>query len=103
VGGAPPGVSDVPFEVAIESTIMTKPVPLSEKWAAYLVALPETGMGYQVVSVTLNDGRRFEQVVVDSGYITRVRDYRDIPFAESEIAEIKITHDKWNWKEDIRD
>ena len=82
---------------------MTKPVPLSRKWASYLGALPETGMGYQVVSVTLNDERRFEQVVIDSGFITRVRGYRDIPFAESEIREIKVTHDKWDWKEDGRE
>jgi hypothetical protein len=78
---------------------MTKPIELSKKWASYSVALPETGMGYQVVSVILNDGRKFDQVVVDSGYLTRVRGYKEIPFAESEIAEIKVTHDKWNWKE----
>lgn len=79
---------------------MTKLVPLSRQWASHLGALPETGMGYQVVSVTLNDGRRFEQVVIDSGFITRVHGYRDIPFAESEITEIKVTHDKWDWKKD---
>lgn len=58
-------------------------------------------MGYQVVSVTLNDGRRFEQVVIDSGFITRVRGSMDVPFSESDITEIKITHDKWDWKEDV--
>jgi hypothetical protein len=57
-------------------------------------------MGYQVVSVILNDGRRFDQVVVDSGYLTKARGYEEIPFADSEIAEIKITHDKWNWKQE---
>ncbi len=79
---------------------MKKFIPLSTKWVSYLVSLPETGMGYQVISVFINDGRQFDQVVVDSGYITRVRGYKDIPFAESDIAEIRITHDKWNWKED---
>jgi hypothetical protein len=82
---------------------MTKPVPLSREWASRLRVLPETGMGYQVVSVTLNDGRKFEQVVIDSGFITRVRGYTDIPFAASDITEITVTHDKWDWKEDVRE
>ena len=64
------------------------------------MSLSETGMGYQVVSVFLADGRKFDQVVIDSGHITRVRGYQEIPFDESEIAEIKVTHDKWNWKEE---
>lgn len=81
-------------------TAMSKPIALSKKWARYLRSVPETGIGYQVVSVTLRDGRRFNQVVIDSGYVTRVRGYDEIPFAEGEIAEITVTHDKWNWKED---
>ena len=76
---------------------MDKLVPLSQEWISYLGSLPETGMGYQVVSVFLKDGRTFHQVVVDSGYISRVRGYKHIPFAESEIAEIKVTHEKWDW------
>jgi hypothetical protein len=79
---------------------MNPPILLSKKWAAYLISLPETGMGYQVVSVTLNDGRRFAQAVIDSGYITRVCGYKHTPFSESEIAQIKVSHDKWNWKLD---
>jgi len=51
---------------------MSKPIALSKHWAPYLSSLPETGMGYQVVSVFLTDGHKFDQVVVDSGYITRV-------------------------------
>jgi hypothetical protein len=77
-----------------------KPIALSKKWSQYLVSLPETGMGYQVVTITLNDGRVFNQVVIDSGYITRVRGYSAIPFTEPEIADVRITHDKWDWKED---
>ena len=78
---------------------MTKPIALSKHWTMHLSSLPETGMGYQVASALLTDGRKFDQVVIDSGYITQVRGYQEIPFAESEIAKIKITHDKWNWKE----
>ena len=54
-------------------------------------------MGYYVVSVILQDGRKFDQVVIDSGYIAKVRGYKDIPFQESDIREIKVTHDKWDW------
>ena len=61
------------------------------------MAQGETGMGYQVVSVILQDGRKFDQVVIVSEYITKVRGYKDIPFQESDIIEIKVTHDKWDW------
>ncbi len=59
-------------------------IQLSEKWAPVLLAQGETGMGYYVVSVILQDGRKFNQVVIDSGYITKVRGYKDIPFQESD-------------------
>lgn len=61
--------------------------------------LPETGMGYTVVTIRLRDGREFKQVVIDSGYLARVRGLTDVPFTETDIAEIIPTHDKWNWKE----
>ena len=70
---------------------------LSKKWCQHLVSQPETGMGYQVTSVILQDGRRYDQVLVDSGYITRIRNVEGIPFAESDIAEIVVTHEKWNF------
>ena len=82
---------------------MTRPIALSKHWASQLSSLPETGMGYQVVSVLLTDGRKFDQVVIDSGYITRSRGYEEVPFVGSEIAEIRITHDKWNWEEERRE
>jgi hypothetical protein len=73
---------------------------LSEKWAPQLMSQPETGMGYQVVTVELLDGRHFEQVVVDSGYITKIRGHSDIPFREDEIASLTVTHQKWDWTKD---
>ena len=81
-------------------TKLAKSIALSKKWASYLISLPETGLGYQVVSVVVNNGRTFDHVVIDSGYVTRVRGYAEIPFTESEIAEIKVTRDKWNWNEE---
>jgi hypothetical protein len=62
-------------------------------------ALGETGMGYTVVSVTLNDGRIYEQALIDSGCLARVRGLPAVPFVEDDIADIKPTHAKWDWKE----
>lgn len=70
---------------------------LSPKWARELMLTPETGMGYQVVTVALKDGRRFDQVVVVEGCITQIRGRADIPFAEDDILQIVVTHDKWDF------
>jgi hypothetical protein len=70
---------------------------LSDKWAPQLTSQPETGMGYQVVTVQLYDGRQFPQAVVDSSYVTKVRGYLEVPFSEEQISSITVTHDKWDW------
>ncbi len=72
-------------------------IELSAKWTAKLASEPETGMGYQVISVILRDGRRFDQVVVVEGKITEIRGLSDIPFTENQINQIILTHDKWNF------
>ena len=72
---------------------MIKAIPLSKYWATYLSSLPETGIGYQVVSVFLTDGRKIQQVVIVSGHITRARGYKEVPFGpfgESEITAIQV-------------
>ncbi|HXJ00187.1 MAG TPA: hypothetical protein VNH44_03125 [Micropepsaceae bacterium] len=69
------------------------------KWAGAVRALGETGMGYTVVSIALLDGRRFDQALIDSGYLSRVRGLSDVPFCEDDITEIKQTDSKWNWGE----
>ena len=61
--------------------------------------VPEAGMGYTVVTITLNDGRKFKQVAIDSGWLSRVRDHADIPLREVDIAAINATHAKWDWRE----
>lgn len=65
---------------------------LSKKWAPRLLEQPETGMGYQIVTVRLLDGRTFEDVVVVQGLITRVPGCAAIPFSEADIADIVVTH-----------
>ena len=75
-------------------------IKLSEKWARRLAVEPETGMGYQVVSVALTDGRRFKQVVVVDGQITQVHGFAKVPFEESQISDVVVTHDKWDFRAD---
>jgi hypothetical protein len=72
-------------------------ITLSQKWLKELASKPETGMGYQVVSIVLKDGKRFDQVAVVEGRITEIRGRKDVPFAEDDISEIILTHDKWNF------
>lgn len=65
---------------------------LSDKWAPILVAQPETGMGYQIASVFLKDGRRIDHVTIVGGYITKAGDSTDIPFQEVDIERIVVNH-----------
>lgn len=42
---------------------------LTDKWAPILTSQPETGMNYQIASVFLRDGRRFNDVTISGEYI----------------------------------
>jgi hypothetical protein len=59
----------------------------------------ESCIGYQVASVTLKDGRHFDQVVVSDGFTIQVRGYEDIPFAPDEVAKVRVNHKHWNFRE----
>jgi hypothetical protein len=72
----------------------------SGKWIERVQNLRETGMGYTVVTITLNDGRQFDQAMIVSGLLSRIRGLPDVPFSEDDIAEIVATHDKWDWREE---
>lgn len=73
---------------------MTTTLGLSEKWAPVLSAQPETGMGYQVATVILRDGRRFANAMIVGGIITGIAGQQDVPFKEEDIADIRVTHGK---------
>jgi hypothetical protein len=75
-------------------------IKLDDKWIEKIVKQPETGMGYHVVSVLLNDGTTVKQVVINEGYITRVKGFTGIPFKLEDIREIYVTHAKWNFKKE---
>jgi hypothetical protein len=72
---------------------------LAGKWAEFLRNQPETGMGYQTGDITLADGRVFHDVIIDSGYISKIRGRADIPFDVDEVVAIEITGKRWNWDE----
>jgi bifunctional N-acetylglucosamine-1-phosphate-uridyltransferase/glucosamine-1-phosphate-acetyltransferase GlmU-like protein len=57
----------------------------------------ETGMGYYIVSVTLQDGKVFNKVIISDGKITQIFGEKEIPFQEKDIKEIRVTHDKWSF------
>ena len=59
----------------------------------------ETGIGYQVVSVELKDGRSFDQVSASEGCIIEVLGYKEIPFASDNTASVRVTHKRWNFRE----
>jgi hypothetical protein len=70
---------------------------LTDRWGPKLSNLPETGMGYQIATVVLKDGREFPQTIIIGGLISQIRGLSEIPFIEEEIADFIITHDKWDW------
>jgi len=62
---------------------------LSSKWSTKLLALPESGMGYQVVNVTLRSGIIVERLVISN------TEYLEIPdtiksFTLEDIVDIKL-------------
>jgi hypothetical protein len=72
---------------------------LPKQWSEYLHKQPETGMDYQVVAVTLRDGRRIEDVaVIHSHIIGEVRGHSDVPFEPEDITGIEVTHRKWEFR-----
>jgi hypothetical protein len=75
-------------------------IKLDDRWIDKLLSQPETGMGYQIISVILNDGITINQVLVNEGYITRVKGFKDIPFKGDDIRDIYVTHEKWDFKKE---
>ena len=70
---------------------------LSDKWGPRLISQPETGMGYQVATILLKSGQRYDQALIQAGVVTRVRGLTDIPFKDEDIEDIVVTHDKWDF------
>jgi hypothetical protein len=71
---------------------------LPDKWAPCLLRQGETGMGYQTATITLEDGRVIDDVLIVGGAIAEVRGYNTIPFSVDEISDITVTHRKWEFR-----
>ncbi len=66
-------------------------ITLNKKWSEYLKSQPETGMGYQIARVVLDDGRAFDRVLILGDQIHEVDDSTTIPFSENDkIVAIKV-------------
>ena len=78
--------------------------PIPRGCLDHLKRTGETGIGYQVISVELKNGRYFDQVVASEGCIIEVRGYEEIPFAPEEIGSVIVNHKRWNFRDgsDIR-
>ena len=70
----------------------------SEEWMSLVKNLPETGMSYKIVTITLKDGKEYKQAVIVGGILSLIKGLDQIPFTEKDVEEIVITHDKWDWK-----
>jgi len=78
---------------------MKRLVPIPSACVDQLDRVKETGIGYQVVSVELKDGRFFDQVVASEGCIIEVRGYKEIPFAPEDVVLVKVNHKRWNFRD----
>jgi hypothetical protein len=76
-------------------------IPIPRELADHLKHQGETGMGYQVVSVTLKDGKHFDQVVASEGFIIQVRGHKDVPFSSDDVALVDVNHKRWNFRRPI--
>ena len=66
---------------------------LSQHWIGKLIHQPESGMGYQVVRVTTNNGIVYENVAVTNcDTIVGIYGLEKVPFTADEIKDIKVTH-----------
>jgi hypothetical protein len=78
---------------------MKRLIPIPSGFIDQLKRTSETGIGYQIVSVELKDGRFFDQVLASEGCIIEVRGYKEIPFAPDEVASVIVTHQRWNFRD----
>ena len=74
-------------------------IRLPEHWSKFLLSQPETGMDYQVVAITLRDGRVIPDVaIVHHSIVCEVRGHSDIAFHPADITHIEVTHRKWDFQ-----
>ena len=86
-------------QLYFERSAMNSLFPVPQQCLAHLKQAGETGVGYQIVSVALKDGKCFDQVVVSEGCIIEVRGYDQIPFGVHDIMSVCVNHERWNFRD----
>ena len=71
---------------------------LPQKFSEVLLDQPETGEDLHVVSVTLKDGRVFEDVAISQcSIVAAVRGHAHVPFDARYVVQLKVTHQRWGF------
>ena len=66
-----------------------KKIQLKEEHIRYLMELPESGMGYQIVDITLKDGQQFKNRIVLNSQLLLIENYENIDPLSIEKIELR--------------
>lgn len=67
----------------------TRTLKLTDSFINYLIELPETGMGYQMVKVFLKNGRVLSQHKVINSELLMLDEYEDIAINDIDKIELE--------------
>ena len=82
------------FNVGLARGLNTLPQRLRQ----FLLDQPETTDDLHVVSVTLKDGRVFDDVAISHcSLVAAVRGYSHVPFDAKDVTELRVTHRRWGF------
>ncbi len=82
------------FDVGLARGLNTLPQRLRQ----FLLDQPETTDDLHVVSVTLKDGRVFDDVAISQcSLVAAVRGYSHVPFDAKDVTELRVTHRRWGF------
>ena len=82
------------FNVGLARDLNTLPQRLRQ----FLLDQPETTDDLHVVSVTLKDGRVFDDVAISQcSLVAAVRGYSHVPFDAKDVTELRVTHRRWGF------
>jgi hypothetical protein len=82
------------FDVGLARGLNTLPQRLRQ----FLLDQPETTDELHVVSVTLKDGRVFDDVAISQcSLVAAVRGYSHVPFDAKDVTELRVTHRRWGF------
>lgn len=82
------------FNVGLARGLNTLPQRLRQ----FLLDQPETTDDLHVVSVTLKDGRVFDDVAISHcSLVAAVRGCSHVPFDAKDVTELRVTHRRWGF------